>query len=188
MNRQNMHMHLATAVIAALALLGMAACGVSGSSGNANATSVPPTAMRSPTLAPSPTTTQVVTGGTIIQGQVTVTLDRATFAPSDTITVYVNNGLSASIQVADHQTACTIVTMQRSQGDSWQAVGPCRIMIVTRIKNLPAHTTTVVQLGPSAGQFAQTLWPAGTYRIALYYVSPAPERVSPVYSARFEIR
>lgn len=187
MNRQ--YMRLATTTIAALALLGMTACGVSAPSGNAKNVPSATTTTQSATATTPPAATPPVTrGATLTQGQVTVTLSKTSFASSDTITVYVNNGLGTSIQVANHQTACTIVTMQQSEGATWQAVGKCRLMIMTVMKNLPALSTTVVQLGPSAGQIAQSAWPAGTYRIALYYVSSSPKVLSPAYSAQFAVR
>lgn len=123
-----------------------------------------------------------------MQGQVTVTLDKLIYGPADTITVYVNNGLNTSIAVANHQSGCTIVVLQRSLGATWQTVGACRLMTPTGLEKIPAGTTTVVRLGSSAGQFTRSPWPAGTYRIALTYASPPPGGSSPVYSAQFQIQ
>ena len=178
-------MYLAVAAIAALTSLGVAGCGISGS--GASDTDVLPATTPATTAISSPAATPR-TGAAIVQGQVTVTLDKLVYGPTDAITVYVNNGLDTSIAVANHQSACTIVTLQQSLGAAWQTVGACRLMTPTGLMTIAAGTTTVVQLGASAGQFTRSPWPAGTYRIALTYASPPPGGSSPVYSAQFQIQ
>lgn len=182
-------MRAATAgAAAALALLGVAACGLSGTNGNDTGTATykgtPTTVTR---LATPSTPVPAATGGTIMPGQVTVTLDKAAYAPTDPITVYVNNGLAATIDAADHQTACTIITMQQSFDGGWRTVGACRLMTPTRLVQIAAHTTAIVRLGGDPGQLAGSPWPAGTYRIQFSYNVPPSGSPSPVYSAEFHI-
>lgn len=187
---------LTAAAVAAIALLGVAACGVSGTDGNntgaaPNATATykgtPTSVTKRATPSASPAATPVATGGAIVPDQVTVTLDKAAYAVTDPITIYVNNGLAATIDTADHQTACTIVTMQQSFGAGWRAVGKCRLMTPTRLVPIAAHATSVVQLGGGPGQLASAPWPAGTYRIQFTYNGPPSSTPSPVYSAEFRI-
>src|SRR5260370_30216473 len=69
-------------------------------------------------------------------GKVTLTLDKQHYTASDAIIVTIANGLATGIWVTDHQTNCTVVTVERQQDGQWQAVAPCRLMIATRMISL----------------------------------------------------
>ncbi len=121
-------------------------------------------------------------------GQVTVAVDKTHYAPTDTITVTILNGLATTISTTDHQTNCTVVTLERLVNGAWQPVGACRLMTPTRVVPI-SPGTTVQQLGSTA-------WPAGTYRVAFrYFTEPdgepgqgaSPGQGGVVYSATFTI-
>jgi hypothetical protein len=112
---------------------------------------------------------------------------------TDTLTVTVVNGLPAAIQVEDHQSDCTIVTLERQEGSGWRAVATCQLETPTRLLSIPPGATQIVTLKPAGGPQPGT-WQAGTYRFALRY-SAAEGQASPaafaptgiVYSATFTI-
>ena len=121
-------------------------------------------------------------------GQVTVAVDKTHYAPTDTITVTILNGLATTISTTDHQTNCTVVMLERLVNGAWQPVGACRLMTPTRVVPI-SPGTTVQQLGSTA-------WPAGTYRVAFrYFTEPdgesgqatASAQGGLVYSATFTI-
>jgi hypothetical protein len=122
-------------------------------------------------------------------GQVTVKVDKGHYAPSDTITVTITNGMAVTTILAyDHQTNCTIVTLERLANGAWQPEAMCKLMTPTRIVPVPP--------GAVALQLTSTAWPAGTYRVAFrYFTKPdgaatpgaAPGQSGAVYSATFAI-
>ena len=80
-----------------------------------------------------------------------------------------SNGRSTSIFTFDHQTSCTILTLQRQTASGWQAVGGCaqgRMTVQVEIK--PGAS---MEYHHCAERRADTFppWPAGTYRAVLNY-------------------
>jgi hypothetical protein len=110
----------------------------------------------------SPTSATATVSGQQTNGQVTLTLNKQHYAPGDTITVTIHNGLSQLIWSADHKTACTLVAAERLRNGQWEAMGLCRLETPTRMVALPAASATPQPL-------ATIGWPSGTYRIALSY-------------------
>jgi hypothetical protein len=127
--------------------------------------------------------------GQVTSGEVTLSLDKQHYTASDAITVTITNGLATSIWVTDHQTNCTVVTVERQQDGHWQAVAPCLLMIATRMISLAPASLTPVRL-LHAGTGLQNVWPAGTYRVKLSYrgAEETPGAVgATVYSEEFSI-
>lgn len=118
--------------------------------------------------ASSPTSATPNAVGRQSSGPVTLTLDRQRYTAGDTITVTIHNGLSTTIWAADHQTSCTVVTVERLHGSQWQGLQNCRLMTPTRMVPLAAGSDTKqflrVQGSPLGG-----MWQAGTYRVAFTY-------------------
>jgi hypothetical protein len=100
---------------------------------------------------------------------VTLATDRASYTPSDSITVTLANGHSASVFTTDHHTGCSIITLRRKADGGWRDVGRCRMGIATRIIEVSAGETRVVTLAPGAGELRPMPWPAGTYRALVQY-------------------
>jgi hypothetical protein len=120
---------------------------------------------------------------------VSLLLDRQQYGASDGIIATVVNGLATTIWVADHQTNCSILTVEIQQGTQWVPVGRCRSMIATRMMPIAGGSQTPVQL-LNAGSAPQNTWPAGTYRAKLTYMSSETSATGPsgvVYSSLFTI-
>ncbi len=125
----------------------------------------------------------------LTRGQVRLTMDKAHYAAGDAITATIANGLTTSIWTADHQTSCSVLTVELRQGDQWQAVAPCRLMIATRMVQIAASSQTPVKL-LNASTDPQSAWPAGTYRAKLSYRAGAEYASgadTTLYSALFTI-
>ena len=105
-------------------------------------------------------------------GEVSVTVLDANggpLKPSDTIFVYVGNGLSQAICTTDHHSECTAVTLERQVSADWQPVAPCLLATPTQIAELGPIESFNVRLEPSVTGAQSGAWPTGTYRVALTY-------------------
>ena len=183
------------------ALLGLSACGVtSGVSGGAGASqgmpNTPVILSPAPSATPKATaTTTASSPGSASTGPVTVTVDRLHYGTKDMVVVRVTDGLSTNIYAANHQTACTIVTLEMSAGGTWQPAGACREGILTTFIPVRAGTSATFDLAPGGGQIKSGAWTAGTYRVSLHYTAANPDgggappasSFSTVYSATFTI-
>ncbi|HEY7340566.1 MAG TPA: hypothetical protein VH591_06785 [Ktedonobacterales bacterium] len=148
-------------------VLMLAACGVTTTSEQqpGGATSATPTATTASTATPKGTPVPSVPPTSAI----TLTTDHASYTTSATIIVILINGRPDSIFAFDHQTSCTILTLQRQTGSGWQPVGGCAQGRMTVQVEIKAGATMKISLAPSAGQIHPTPWPAGAYRVVLSY-------------------
>jgi hypothetical protein len=157
------------AVFVALLLgvvLMLAACGVpANTAGSNDALSAASTASsgRTPVTANPPA------------NAVSLSSDHASYTPSSTIIVTLSNTLATSVRTFDHQTSCSIVTLQRQTTSGWSNVGGCALMIATRIVDISAGETRKIALSPGAGQIHATPWPTGMYRVILHYALPGQD-------------
>lgn len=148
-------------------VLTLAACRVTttGEQQPGGATSSTPTATAASTATP---------GGTPVSSvpptdAITLTTDHGSYTTSATIIVTLINHRSTSIFTFDHQTSCTILTLQRQTSSGWQAVGGCAQGRMTVQIEIQAGANMKLTLAPTAGQIHPTPWPAGTYRAVLSY-------------------
>lgn len=158
-----------------LAAIGLVACGqtTSGGPGGESQGSHETTGAASNATPTGTAQTSSNTGGAPTPGQVTVTLVGTTSAAqtvgaSLAITVEIANGLSSTIVATDHQTDCTMVTLEQQMGGAWQPVGRCMIMTATRMIPIAGGQIVKQVLTPQNGKTART-WAAGTYRVAFGY-------------------
>jgi len=114
-------------------------------------------------------------------GQVTIAVAQQ-YGPNDTIEASVANGLPGDIRVADHQSGCTILTVERLAGSSWQAQNPCLLRSPTRLTALAAGSVTPVAVQPPPGG-----WSPGVYRATLVYREAAGDVETSVTSATFRV-
>jgi hypothetical protein len=84
------------------------------------------------------------------------------------VSVTVVNGLPPPILVEDHQSECTVVTLERQADGGWLVVAPCQIETPTLLQSIRSGATQTVMLRP-AGGLQPRVWQAGTYRFALSY-------------------
>lgn len=176
-------------------ILAIAGCGLTTSSAigrNGTSSAGERTVQQSQPSQPSPSPTLSASGvsqNPATQGQVTVTMNKAHYTTTDSITATIFNGLATSISSADHQTQCTVLTVEMLQNNQWVPVAPCRSMIATRIVPFAAGSQTPVSL-VRVGGAAQGSFPPGTYRAKFTYMSGQSGRPGPaatVYSGPFTI-
>ncbi|HEX9037001.1 MAG TPA: hypothetical protein VF808_08435 [Ktedonobacterales bacterium] len=98
-----------------------------------------------------------------------LTTDRARYAPTEPVEVTLVNGSTASLYTSDHQTCCSIISLRLWTGNVWTPVGNCMMMTASRIIEIAPGATMRVTLTPGAGMLRALPWPAGTYRAILRY-------------------
>jgi len=125
-------------VLGASVLL-LAACGVT--TGGSNATQTPAGAQASASASASAVASATVT---LQAGTVAVVTDKSHYALSDTINATILNGLDHAIYAADHQTDCTVVSVQEQTSTGWQTVGRC---LPGEPDALAAHRRILVDAG-----------------------------------------
>jgi hypothetical protein len=125
----------------------------------------------------------------VTPGEVRVAVDGQRFGQCDTITLWAGNGLSQTIVTADHQTDCSIVTLQRQVSSAWQVVGTCNLATPTRVVELQTNTAQYIQLQPGAAGVQGASWQAGAYRVAFTYHTgeSSSSEGATVYSSQFTI-
>ena len=147
-------------------VLTLAACGVTTTGeqpGGASGSSSTATAASTATPGGTPVSSVPPTDA------ITLTTDHGSYTTSATIIVTLINHRSTSIFTFDHQTSCTILTLQRQTASGWQAVGGCAQGRMTVQVEIHAGANMKITLAPTAGQIHPTPWPAGTYRAVLNY-------------------
>jgi hypothetical protein len=110
-------------------------------------------------------------------GAVTLHLGQTHAGVTDAVSVTVSNDLPTAILVEDHQSECTVVTLQRQEGGGWLAVAPCQLETPTRLLSILSGTAQTVTLRPEGGPQPRA-WQAGTYRFALHYSAGAEGQTS----------
>jgi hypothetical protein len=182
---------LRVAALALLSLLALAGCGAISSQGESS---------QNEAGTPMPKDTLVVPTATITANQVTLTTDRSTYAPGDTVRVTIANGRGVSIYAVASKVNCTALDVQVKATSGWQAVNmaSCASQAVPDMLEIkPGNATTVSITAPSAG----------IYRCALQYttINIQPPRSAPkglamsattptsgpgatVYSAAWEVK
>lgn len=162
-----------------LALL--ASCGQNFSHGAAGAsTSVITT---TPTTRPSPSLSPSLTATTTAASTVTLMLGAASYHPYEVISVTLRNRSTRTIIFPDHFTYCTVIQLQQWMNGNWAPVYLCRLEIATKLHELHAGQSQVVQLVPPPGQ-----WTPGLYRATLsYLVASTTGQRSTIHSAEFQV-
>ena len=145
-------------------------------------------------LTPTPTSMVASTAS----GKVAVSVGKAQYTPDATITITIDNGLAKSIVAANHQSGCTLVTLQwqDAQGN-WQDLNRCRLGMMTKMVMLPPHSAQVQTIAPTSGTFAQKAqWVKGNYRIVFSFtfgnadvesIPTSGTPSSPIYSSTFSV-
>jgi len=157
--------------------------GISGTPGTAQLvkTGIVPTKVP---LHPSPTPTTPAQ----LTGKVTLQIDTIPQHTGDSLVLTLNNQTNQEILFSDHLTECTVLLLQVQpqspvSSGTWQAVAPCREMIVTRLHSLANGKTLTVRLFPPGGQ-----WASGLYRAMLSYIpGGADHKLQIVFSPSFQI-
>ncbi len=157
--------------------------GLTGTSGTAQLvkTGIVPTKVP---LHPSPTPTAPAQ----LTGKVTLQIDTIPQQASASMVLTLNNQTNQEILFSDHLTECTVLLLQvqaqsPASSGSWQAVAPCKLMIVTRLHSLANGKSLTVTLIPPGGQ-----WTPGQYRALLsYFSSTINQKLQTVFSPSFQV-
>ncbi len=119
-------------------------------------------------------------------GKVTLQITTIPQRASNSMVFTLNNQTNQEIVFSDHLTDCTVLLLQvQSPASSgiWQAVAPCKLMIVTRLHSLASGKTFTATLIPPAGQ-----WVSGVYRALLSYVpTGANHKLQAALSPSFQV-
>ncbi len=127
-----------------------------------------------------------------------MTVGKAQYTPHETITVTIDNGLAKSIAAANHQSGCTLVTLQwqDAQGN-WQDQNRCRQGMMTKMIMLPPHSSQLQAISPTSGTFAiKAQWAKGNYRFVFNFtlgnadiesIPATGVSGSPIYSPTFSV-
>jgi hypothetical protein len=82
-------------------------------------------------------------------GRVSVTTNKSEYNETETILAKVTNGLEQTIATWDHQSYCTILTLQKLEPTgSWMDVAPCRLETPTRLVRIGPLTEVSVKIPP----------------------------------------
>ncbi len=171
--------HLLLIVLSTIAaMIMLAGCGQSRTTGTAGLTTV----TISPTLRATNAPTQ-----TIDTGKVTLQLNVSSYKTKDMISVTLKNQSNQTIYFPDHLTDCSVILLLRLKvqpvaSDNGQAASnSCKAAIATRMRSLAAGQNLVVRLlAPPDG------WLPGFYHATLTYHTSLikPETI---YSAAFSV-
>ena len=155
----------------------LASCGQNFSHGATGAsTSVITT---TPTTRPSPSLTATTTAASTV----TLMLGAASYHPHEVISVTLRNRSARTIFFPDHFTYCTVIQLQQWMNGNWASVYLCRLEIATKLHELQAGQSMIVQLVPPPGQ-----WTPGLYRATLsYLVASTSGQRSTIHSAEFQV-
>lgn len=146
----------------AAGLMLLAGCGMSGTTGSS----------------PAP--------GGVTSGQVTVAPSKQQYGSSETVVVTIANGLPAGILAPDHQSDCTVVTIERLTNQAWQPQNMCQLKSPTRLVSLSSGSALAQQVRPPTSGVTPG-WSPGTYRIAFAYRQNPTDQGTTIYSASFTI-
>ena len=82
-------------------------------------------------------------------GRVSVTTDKSAYDVTETILAKVTNGFEQTIATWDHQSYCTILTLQKLKPTgSWMDIAPCRLETPTRLVRIGPLTEALVKIPP----------------------------------------
>ncbi len=98
---------------------------------------------------------------------VTINPDKNTYGEAETITATIFNGTNQPITAFDLKSYCSIVNLQRQEGEKWATVGECFLKRIAFPTMLGAGETLRVVLQP--GENANALKMPGQYRLVFEY-------------------
>lgn len=107
--------------------------------------------------------------GQTVTGQVTLTTSSSAYSSGNPLVVTIHNGLSTPIGAADHQSNCTVLTLQIWSKGAWTPVSRCELMTETHEVSFAAGSATPVQLGFTDATGRPEGLAAGAYRALLTY-------------------
>jgi len=98
--------------------------------------------------------------------RVSVTTDKSEYELSETILSKIANGNDQTIVTADHQSNCTILTLEKKEENGWVAVAPCPLLSPVLLVKIGPRMDVLVKFPP--GSFNNRFEP-GTYRLRFFW-------------------
>lgn len=98
---------------------------------------------------------------------VTINPDKGTYGESEAITATIFNGTSQPITAFDLKSYCSIVKLQRQEGETWATIGECFLRRLAFPMTIGAGETLRVLVQP--GENANPLKTPGQYRLVIEY-------------------
>jgi hypothetical protein len=137
---------------------------------------------------PSPTSTS---GG----GSVTISTDKATYAPDGAITVTVHNTLATPIYAMDTLASCSILSLQFQVNGTWEAsqVAQCPQKRAARPVKIDAGAINTAMITAGYPGLQQLPFPIGSYQLVLVYPTspdtlPSTENGTRITSSIFQVQ
>jgi hypothetical protein len=97
---------------------------------------------------------------------VKVKADREAYQDRDPVVLKVTNEMSQTIVAADHKSYCSILYVQKQDGNNWVNVAPCLLLTQTRLVKINPGEEAFVKI---ANEDASSRLLPGTYRLELTY-------------------
>ncbi|HEY7415144.1 MAG TPA: hypothetical protein VH593_08130 [Ktedonobacteraceae bacterium] len=140
------------------------------------------------TSSPTPASTA---GGRLVS----ISTDKATYAPDGTITVTVHNTLATPIYAMDTLASCSILSLQFQVNGAWQAsqVAQCPQKRPARPVKIDAGATYTAMITAGYPGLQQLPFPTGSYQLALVYATspdtlPSTENGTRITSSIFQVQ
>jgi len=109
------------------------------------------------------------------RGQVTVSMEQATYKEGAIVSARIANGLEGTIYAQDSNSDCSIAMLERREGDAWTRVPGCNVERIAAIVAIGPGRTRTVSINPLSRHFGVTTrstkpaFGAGLYRMRLSY-------------------
>lgn len=113
--------------------------------------------------------------GTSGSGAVTISTDRTTYTPGDTMSVTVHNTLATPIYALDTLASCSILSLDYQVNGAWQTsqVAQCPLKRRAQLVKIDAGATYTAHITAGYPGWNQLTFPKGSYRLALLYTTTA---------------
>jgi hypothetical protein len=132
-----------------------------------------------------------------VSREVTITPSARAYAPGERIVATVANHLDHPVYAFDHNSDCTIATLERWDGQSWRPIWGCALGRIELVVAIPKHSQRTLTINPFSYHFGAPFgvhapaFGAGRYRLRIDYRFD-PDRAAPdlyhAYSPPFRIR
>lgn len=111
--------------------------------------------------------------GTSGSGSVTISTDRTTYAPGDTMAVTVHNTLATPIYALDTLASCSILSLHYQVNGTWQTsqVAQCPLKRRAQLVKIDAGATYTAHITAGYPGWNQLTFPKGSYRLVLLYTT-----------------
>ena len=132
----------------------------------------------------------------VTRGKVTVSVGQPAFAEGAAITVRIANGLASVVYTEDSKTDCSIVILERRDGEAWSRIAGCAVERLPAVVALGPRRARTARIDPKSFHLgvpegsSKPAFGAGDYRIRFTFRrTPEPLGIEPeaVFSDTFRV-